>query len=221
MVRRTWVARSAWAPVVSLVAAFSLAALGAWPAMGESSASPVIRIEEDWELVVTNPDPDSVSPQVTCVFSPLGDADTVYAAFDINLQGQPEFTPGGLQLQLWEGEDCFDFVSFSGTAVMRTSDESVTWTQSMSVDDGTLVIEILAGASQSWGEFGTSGELRISSTTTLENLGDYSPDVSVANSGPGFAGNRVKSLTLLRVRYHHADGSSTEDAEPRVVHSLE
>ena len=39
----------------------------------------VVRVEEDWELVVGTPDANSDAPQVTCVISPTGDVDDVHA----------------------------------------------------------------------------------------------------------------------------------------------
>src|SRR3989337_1098241 len=68
------------------------------------SSSRIVRVEEDWELVVATPDPDSDGPQVACVISPVGDLDSVHAAFELNNQSLPSFVPGGLQLQIWSGE---------------------------------------------------------------------------------------------------------------------
>ncbi|MBI2480844.1 MAG: hypothetical protein HYV60_20120 [Planctomycetia bacterium] len=58
----------------------------------------VVRIEEDWELVVASPDSNSTAPQVSCTISPLSHVDSIHAAFELNHQSQPEFSAGGLQL---------------------------------------------------------------------------------------------------------------------------
>ena len=64
----------------------------------------VTRIEEDWELVVGVPSSTSDAPQVTCVTSPAGNLDSLYATFMINHHDAPEFAEGGLELQVWSGE---------------------------------------------------------------------------------------------------------------------
>src|SRR3954468_16450639 len=69
-----------------------------------AAAQNVKAVEEDWELVLTEPDPVAAGPQVTCVVSPLFDANTVYASFELNHHTQPEFQAGGVQLQLWKAE---------------------------------------------------------------------------------------------------------------------
>src|SRR6185436_10546185 len=61
----------------------------------------VVAVEEDWELVVGEPDPDALAPQVTSVYSPVQNTDLLYAAIDFNHHSQFEFASGGIQLQVW------------------------------------------------------------------------------------------------------------------------
>jgi hypothetical protein len=53
---------------------------------------------------------------------------------------------------------------------------------------------------------------------SLLNLDTYSPDVSVANSGIGFAANRVQSLKLKQVRVTTSSGTVYIDTTQRVAH---
>ena len=81
-------------------------ALVAWGAetacvSAQTTTGTVMRVEEDWALVVAEPDIDNNSPQVTCVISPLSMA-SGYAAFDINYRTQPNYAAGGLQLHILE-----------------------------------------------------------------------------------------------------------------------
>lgn len=183
----------------------------------EARASDIVRIEEDWELVVGQPEPDSNAPQLTCVISPLGNATAAYAAFDINHHSQPEYSQGGLQLQVWSNEVPLLYRSHAGSAVMSHHGETVRWTQVMRIDGGTLSFEITGGSSTTWGLFG-GDDLSAAVSTSLSHLNDYSPTVSVRNSGVGFAGNRVTSLVLKRVRLYSSEGLLAEDNSPRTVH---
>jgi hypothetical protein len=178
----------------------------------------VVRVEEDWKMLLGDPEPQSVAPQVTCVISPVANVDSLYAAFTLNHRGLPNFNPGGLQLQVWDNETPLSIKNSANTSILSKSGEPVTWTQSMELKDGALTFEILNGNSATWGEFGGNGELKASVNTALPNLNNYSPDVSVKNSSIGFASNRVQSLVLNRVRLITSTGKIIEDKTVRIVY---
>lgn len=179
----------------------------------------VVRIEEDWELIVASPDPNSTAPQVSCTISPLSHVNSVHAAFELNHQSQPEFTAGGLQLQVWNGEHSLSSRKYPVPGVLSADNEAVHWTQSLSLEDGTLTFEITNGTSTTWGNFGGQGYLKASLTTDLQSLNAYDPAISVQNSGVAYAGNRVTRLVLKCVRATLATGEVLEDTEERVVNS--
>jgi len=191
----------------------------AWAAMAHAETGPTImRVEEDWELILATPDPDSDAPQVTCVISPTGDVTSVYAAFELNHQSLPSFTPGGLQLQVWDGEVPLSHRRFPTAAILAQPEEVVRWTQSVELVDGCLVFEIVGGSSGTWGRFGGQGYLKSGIGTTLQNLNAYHPSVSVANSGVSYAANRVESLILRTVRVVTSTGEVLEDPTVRPVY---
>jgi hypothetical protein len=179
----------------------------------------IVRVEEDWEMVVSEPDPDTDGPQVTCIISPFGGIGGIHANFELNLRSLPHFVPGGLQLQLWYGEYPLYHGESQHTAVMSTPGETVRWTQAMNLSGGLLVFEVLNGDSVTWESFGGLGHLRLVVPTGMEDLSGYSPGVSVASSGIGYAGNRVQSMVLRRVRLITADGEVLQDDTPRYVHA--
>jgi hypothetical protein len=76
------------------------------------------------------------------------------------------------------------------------------------------VFEVSDGHSDSWGSFGDEGRLRLTMETTLENLNDYRPATSLQESGVSFAGNRVRSLTLTKLRWIDSDGNVYELTAP-------
>jgi hypothetical protein len=190
-------------------------------AYSQQSGLSVVGVQEDWELYLGEPDPNSNAPQVACTFSPAGHLNDVYAVFEVNFQSQPEFVGGGLQLQIWNGDSPTESRKFPSSNVMSTNDEVVQWTQTMELHGGVLSFEILNGSSTTWGGFGGQGFLKHSTTTSLEDLSGYSPDLSVANSGAAYAGNRVRLLVLRKVRYLLSDGQVVEDNAVRVAHPVE
>ena len=181
----------------------------------------VTRIEEDWELVVDVPSSTSDAPQVTCVISPVGNLDSLYATFMINHHDAPEFAEGGLELQVWNDESLLVSNRYPDQSVLTTTGETVRWTQSMTVGPEGLVFEILNGTSTTWGDFGGEGNLKITMPTTLEDLNGFNPAISVEHSDVGYAANRVQSLVLKRVRAYAGDELVAEDNTPQVVHSLD
>lgn len=219
-VRRVWGSRATYIAVglSALITAGTLAA--------QTASSDVYRVEEDWQLVVGDPEVDNNGPQVTCTISPA-DMNTAFCAFDINYHTQPDYQPGGLQIHTWDPTDPASVASAGQNGQMSTVGETVTWTQSMSLRDGTITFRILNGNSQTWGNFGGSnegndsdgGEMSLSLPTSLPNLDQYSPQVSLDNSGVCFASNLVNSLTLVAVRYYDANGKLLyQITNPQNVH---
>ena len=197
----------------------AVAVCAAGPAACAEPVSPVVRVEEDWELVVTTPGTDNNGPQVTCVLSPCESTDATYSVFVLNHQSQPAYVAGGLQLQVWQGDVSVASHKFPKDDVMATPGETVRWTQAMQLNGNVLSFEISGGTSYTWGAFGGQGYLYASVTSDVSDLSGYSPAVSVANSGAGFAANRVESLVLKRVRYITAAGDVIEDNTERPVYT--
>jgi hypothetical protein len=193
-------------------------ALQASPGIAQAQTH-VWQVEEDWELVLAQPDASTAGPQVTCTISPLGHISGLYGTFDINHRSAPNFQSGGVHLHLWNGESRLGTVTGGSSAVLATSGETISWKTIMTVESGVLTIDIDNGSSATWGAFGQG--IIGSVVTTLSHLDQYSADLSAASSGVGFAGNRVHSLKLKKVTLNRTDGTSVEDNTERVVHWVE
>lgn len=190
----------------------------AWSHAADAQSLPyVVRVEEDWELVVAEPDANNNAPQVLCVTSPAGTVQSLHAELVVNHQSLPAFVPGGIQLQVWDNETPLVWRKFPNVAVMSQPGETVRWTQSADLAGGMLTFEVLGGSSTTWGAFGGQGYLKASVPSTLANLNAYDPALSVKNSGVSYAGNRVQSLVLRKVRLVMSNGAVLEDATPRPV----
>lgn len=178
----------------------------------------IVRIEEDWVLVVGDPDATTNGPQVMTVFSPTGHVDDEHCQFLINHRTLPDFVAGGLQIQVWDGEQSIGSRNFPNQDLLDSEGEVVTWTQSMRLNDCSLQFEIENGNSTAWGTFGGQGYLRDSISTSCATLAGYDPAVSVKQSGVTFAANRVSLLVLKEVRWYSEEGLETRDTTARVVH---
>jgi hypothetical protein len=145
--------------------------------------------------------------------SPYPNLDDQYFAFTINHRSVPDFEPGGLQVQLWNGDEAIDAASFTAGPLNQANDD-VQWVQRLKVDDGTLSFEMVDGTSDSWGSFGGNGTLAFTSPTTLENLNGYRPAISLTESQVGYAGNRVQQLLLKKLVWVTDDGETHELLAP-------
>ncbi|GIK15242.1 MAG: hypothetical protein BroJett003_02060 [Planctomycetota bacterium] len=204
--------RRAFAAPSSAAGLAVLAAGALWSMPTEPD--PVVRVEEEWELVLNDPHVDRVSPQFTTVMSPFPNMDSYYAQILWNHRETPEFTPGGIQLHSYRGETLLRMRSVEWRT-LSTQAETIRWTQSLQTDGVSLTVSIQDGHSTTWGSFGR--DMYISSSANLADLGQYRPDFSASNACVSFGSNRVESLILKRVRYYGRDGLIAEDNTPRRV----
>ena len=180
-------------------------------------AEPVLRVEEDWKLVLNEPDGNVDSPQFHTIMSPFGDADSFYAQVLWNYREMPDFTAGGVQLQSYEGDSLIRRRSME-FGQLSTAAETITWTQSLTTDGVALSFDVSNGQSTTWGAFGK--DMWISSDANLPDLSGYSPDVSAERSCVTYGENRVNLLVITEVRYYGAGGLLRVDYTPRGAFQL-
>lgn len=194
--------------------------LGATPLAGLAltpTTTLIDAVEEDWTLVVQTPDTVEAGPQVTTSMRPAVGDTTSFIDFDLNYREYPDFEPGGVQIQVWSGDDCVQTAT-QQTAQLNTPGETISWTQRMSISGGTITYEINNGQSTTWGQFGQgNGNLSVSQAGSFTDLSTYSPADSVARSGVSWQSNRVTSLTLTQVRYYSGGSLVKTDTTARTV----
>jgi hypothetical protein len=196
------VLRGTWLCGIVLVAATPVAA----------QSSKIVQIEEHWELQVGQPDTERSAPQATMVMSPYDNLDGLYFLFTLNHQSVPEYVPGGMQVQLWDGDSAVDAVG-SDAGTLDHANDVVRWVQRLKIDGENLNLEVVEGTSASWGAFGGES-LSLSTPTTLDSLNGYRPAVSISESQVGYAGNRVLALTLKKLVWVTDDGEPHELVAP-------
>lgn len=179
----------------------------------KAESSRVIAVEEHWELQLTQPDAERSAPQTTMVMSPSGDLNGPHFLFTLNHSTVPDYQPGGMQVQLWNGDELVQEHTNHNAAALEYASETVHWVQRMSLHDGTLSFQVQNGDSQTWGTFG-GGDLLVGSQTSLTSLNSYRPAVSLSESQVGYAENRVSSLTLTKLVWVTDDGQVHEQNAP-------
>jgi hypothetical protein len=175
------------------------------------------QVEEDWKLVVATPDVAGVGPQITTSMCPLADrTQAPFVAFDLNYREYPSFAAGGYQAQVWSGDQLLQNSTGGKTDQFATTNETITWTQRMSLSNGQVSYAIVSGSSTTWGNFGSS--VNVGFPSSLASLSGYSPSTSATNSGVSWQVNNVQELTLVAIRYY-ANGVllSTDTTQRKLV----
>jgi len=205
--------------VLPALLAVAIVWVGGFLALVEpAQGADVVAVEEDWELVVKAPDEVTQAPQVSCIIAPSDEDGAVFAAFNLNHKSFPQYEAGGLHLQLWREDTPLASAAHNDDSLLNLPDEVVRWTTRMHLQEGRLWFEIAAGSSATWGDFGGTGALKASVASELQNLNHYDRNDSVANSGIGFAGNRVTSLRLQAVRKLLDSGDVLIDNQAQTVY---
>lgn len=203
------------------VALFALVSQSGW---STDVAVPAVvdRIEEDWYLLIGEPDVENDSPQILNVISPFATTEGAHAIFELNHCTQPEYLSGGLQLQRWTGPDtCVATTRTIDRGAMAIPAEEITYTMRMSLHDGNIYYSVRNGVSQTWGTFGTYGQYRLSAPIATTTLAGYRPDFSVAESKVAFGAHRVKTFKIKQIRYYSLGQLVATDSTERVVHQYD
>jgi len=184
---------------------------------GETPAG-ATRVEEDWELVISEPDFEGVGPQITTCMTAEASGTSRFVAFNLNYRANPLFLAGGVHILVWDDEEVVDLSSHE-SGRCNTTNEQITWTQRLNVSDESIHYSVRDGHSTTWGNFGVGhGLSSVNTNSSAETLALYDPDYSASQSGVGWQKNRVTKLTLLRVRYYDDDNDLiTTDSQPRPV----
>lgn len=188
------------------VAACTLA-LFSLPTAAIGQAPEVVRVEEDWRVVIGVPDPEGHAPQIVTAMSSTGQLADVHALFELNHTSLPDYSAGGMQLQLWSGDTNLDVRNTPKVGVLNVENEVIHYTTRMRINGSNIEFEVDHGHSTTWGDFGGQGYLKTAVPTVQTNLSQYDRTVSAANSRVAYAKHRVNSFRMLRTRYYDAAGN--------------
>jgi hypothetical protein len=200
------------AAVTAAVAALLMTAPAlSWSADGGGTA--IICIDQDWELVVGTPDPDHCSPQIFALLYPASGGD-FSCQFLINYCDQPDFSAGGVQIQIWQDTSVLDGEDNApNQAVLQNVNETITFTLRMQLVKGNLQFSAVNVSSASWGDV---NNLFTSVPYAQNSLASYSTADTLANSGILLGSNRVTSLRITQVRKTNSSGIVTTEGAQQI-----
>ncbi len=181
----------------------------------EATGQEVVRIEEHWELAITQADSQTNAPQVMMHFSPFGDESDLHFEIDLNHASVPEYSPGGFQVRAMHGDSVLSDVRLLPNVRLDAQSELLTWVQIAQKQPTGWAFAVGFGNSVSWGSFG--GPETVVSLPASEIPIKYSPQQSLATSGVIYAKNRVERLTLRKVRYYFSNNQSIDVAVDQSV----
>lgn len=175
----------------------------------DPAAGPVTRVEEDWVLLVDQPNGAIYSPQFHTVMSPFKHMESFYFQVTWNYRELPDFMPGGFQVQSWNGDASLDQQNVNSAELSRSA-ELIFWTQVLETNGTQFAFSVEDGISATWGAFGHP-DTTIVHNGAVTDLNAYSPSTSATNSWITFGQNRVKLLKIIAVRYYGNNGLIRQD----------
>ncbi len=191
----------------------SFYALAAWMAICCSATfgQSIVRIEEDWEMHVLEPDLQVEAPQAVTTLLPFGTQSDILFQLDINHGSEPDYDRGGLQIKILDDDFLLDEYRIAPEALLSHDAETLRWTLFVQKVQGGVFFGVEDGQSLSFGDFGgvSSGTFISDDDAGAANLQSYHHSNSLVNSGVSYAGNRVGWLRLKRVVVFGSDGSQT------------
>jgi hypothetical protein len=203
-------------PRRALFTALAAAALLFVPPQGQArigGLGSIVRIEQDWVLVVSTPDANRCSPQLFFQMYPESGGD-YSCQFLVNYNDQPRFAAGGVQIQVWQNSTVLDGKDNNPNQSVLTADnETVTFTLVMEIKGGQLNFSAINVSSTSWGDV---TKLAVNVPYDPDSFQNYKTSDTVKNSGILLGSNRVTSLTLNQVRLIDRSGFSMIEL-PQVI----
>ena len=119
---------------------------------GAAAGAAPDQVEEDWQVVVANPDPLAVGPQITTMHEPeFGSRGSVRHLLS-ELPRLSQLEPGRLQVKAYgpAPDACHKLLlarlGHPGYGVCETKGETISWTQRMSLSGGSLNFNVVNGS---------------------------------------------------------------------------
>lgn len=168
----------------------------------------IVRIEEDWEMQVVQPDEQLDAPQVTTCMLPFGSSSNLLFQLDINHGSTPSFSAGGLQLRICDDDRCYSSVRILAGVKLRQQSEQLSWTQVVQKSPEGYLFGIINGSSSSLGTMADAQDVAYISDSEVGpgSLETYDLRNSLENSEVSYAGNRIGWLRLRNIRVYYSNG---------------
>lgn len=166
-------------------------------------------VEEDWELVVSQPHPGINAPQVAFFTYPDAEDPGCYFQLQMNYAADEYFSGGGFHVAAARDEQLLDEARSETGNVLSLDNDTIRWTSVMAAFDGELLFAVKDGYGEDWGAFGGPEYLVRMPANGVDDLIGYSPTKSAKMIDVQFGKNRVASIILKEVRLFFTDGTVT------------
>lgn len=183
-----------------------LCALAMMASVAHATDPELFMVEEDWELVINEPDVQINSPQVAFFLYPDADHSDCYFQLQMNYAAEDGYSSGGFRVGAFCNEVAVDEERSNIRQSLAWDNDQIRWTSAMAVFNGKLMFAVKDGYGMQWGPFGGPEYLVEMDDQEMHCLDHYSPSKSLQSVDIGFGANRVASIKLKTVRLTYTNG---------------
>lgn len=185
----------------------TLGLCGNLPGQKLLAAEPTVyKVEEDWELVVNQPDASNNSPQITFFASPSHLLEDSYFQLQMNHHAADNYSSGGFHVAAVIDNQTVDDARSATRKNLATNDDLIRWTSVMAVINNHALFAVRDGHGREWGNFGGPDYLVRMVPSPVSDLSHYRCQQSMDAVDIGFGKNRVSRITLKAVRLFYTNG---------------
>lgn len=181
---------------------------------------PVVRVEIDWELLIDQPDLNNASPSISFAIAAGNNLDGLHGLFTVNYSESNGFQAGGFENQIWNGRSRLKTRKTTNTEVLSTPGEVIRFTHVMLYDSANsrIYFDVQNFSSTTWGVWSANFVTQYKDVAGYAGLDQFSPIVSMNNSGVIEGKNRVSYILLRRVRQTTASGATVSTEINKYIH---
>ena len=191
----------------AVIGGILLGSLMVQPALVYADGPTIWKVEEEWELVINEPEDNTNSPQVTFFVTPSAGEGTTYFQLQMNYEADQDYSAGGFHVAAVRDETIRDEARSQNQSLISIDDDVIRWTSVTAVVNNKLLFAVKDGHCSSWGDFGGPEYLVEMPERSIDDLSNYSYAQSVASVDIGFGGNRVSSVKLRKVHLYDSNGN--------------
>ncbi|MBL8815319.1 MAG: hypothetical protein JNL58_04770 [Planctomyces sp.] len=197
----------------SSVAAFlAISFLTSFAALAEERT--LIRVEEDWMVLIEETDDDAASPQVNNVIAFASSQSGLYGMIELNHSTYPSFHAGGIQVQARNDENVIASQTYRDGIALDRDFDRLEYTVSLFHSGEHTWVGIKNIRSKTWGDSGST-ETRAQIASYRKSLSNYTPDHSASASSVNVGAQRVATMCMPRVRYYYSNGDVETEEKTR------
>lgn len=174
------------------------------------SSQQVVRIEEDWELVITDQDPFGEPPHILTVFGPADPTWGAHARFELR--------PGAMPAVVDDSTDHHCWWEDAPGRNAPVGEERISFTTSISIQGSDLEMAVIRGNSSGGRSIVDAGRLSIAVNTDRTNLNSHHGDDSLVHTCVAAGQQCVRHFARTSLRRYTTEGLMFVDHEWRMIH---